>query len=245
MMAADRRSDGRRLILVPGLGLEASAWEPTVRGLAEARPGAFEAETALLPGFGRRAPRHQQLDPWTLARWLVERAGPFDANTVLAGHSASCQVVAAAAALAPETIGGLILVGPTPDPRPANWPRILASWGATALHEPPWQVPTLLRQYSKTGLATMARTMDQARRQSIAAVLAAARCPTLVMRGRSDRIAPADWCAALVDAADSSSKTEGADASRRSRAMSLPSGAHMVPLTDGPVSADALAQFFA
>jgi len=65
----------------------------------------------------------------------------------------------------------------------------------------------------------MARAMDAARRHRIDRLLARVACPVLVVRGRHDRIAPADWVSTLAELAP------------QGRAVTLPAGAHMVPIT--------------
>jgi pimeloyl-ACP methyl ester carboxylesterase len=200
------------LALVPGLGLDAAAWEPTTRCLAGAR-----CEVTLLPGYGERAGAGADLRPATLAETLLTRLP--EGRFVLAGHSASCQVVAHAARLAPDRVTGLFLVGPTTDPRAQGWPRLVRRWLATARHERPGQVPSLVRQYHRTTLAVMARAMDSARKDRIDETLAQVRCPVRVVRGRHDRICPPDWAQAL-GATDT-----------------LAAGGHMVPLTHGDLVA--------
>jgi pimeloyl-ACP methyl ester carboxylesterase len=138
---------------------------------------------------------------------------------VLLGHSASCQIVAEAALQDPARIVGLILVGPTTDPRAACWPGLAARWLRTAVWERPGQIPVLVRDYWHTGLAAMGRAMNAARRHRLDRALAAVSCPVLIVRGRHDRIAPADWASALADIAP------------HGRAVTLPVGAHMVPIT--------------
>ena len=210
------------LLLLPGLGLGPEAWEPTI----SATQGAFARVTVLpLPGYGLPADPGADLAPRTLAETVAARFrdhGP----AVLAGHSASCQVAAHAAALVPELIVGLALVGPTTDPRATSWPRLAARWLATAAHERPGQVPSLVRQYRRTTLATMARAMDAARRDPIQTTLGAARCPVVVVRGLHDRICPADWAESLAPT------------------VTLPAGGHMVPLTHGRLVAEELARSF-
>jgi pimeloyl-ACP methyl ester carboxylesterase len=73
----------------------------------------------------------------------------------------------------------------------------------------------------------MARAMEAARRHRIDHAMEAVRCPVLVVRGRHDRIAPAAWAAALAELA------------ARGRALTLPAGAHMVPITHpAPLAAE-------
>jgi pimeloyl-ACP methyl ester carboxylesterase len=113
----------------------------------------------------------------------------------------------------------MILIGPTTDPRAARWSRLAVRWLRTAVWERPGQVPVLARDYHRTGLLGMGRAMDAARRHRIDRALTTVSCPVLVVRGRHDRIAPADWVAALGELAP------------QGRAVTLPAGAHMVPIT--------------
>lgn len=205
------------LVLVPGLGLSPEAWQPTVAALDS------EVTTVVVPleGYGVRAARSADLRPEVLAVRLLEQV-PAQGRLVLGGHSASCQVVAHAARLAPHRVAGLLLVGPTTDPRARGWFRLAGRWFATAVHERPGQVPALVRQYHRTTLSTMARAMDAARRDRIEGALATAGGPALVVRGRHDRICPEQWAESLADT------------------VTLPAGGHMVPLTHGGLVARAV-----
>jgi pimeloyl-ACP methyl ester carboxylesterase len=225
------------LRLVPGLGLDAAAWRPTVRSL----PAGWrrDLDVALLPGYGERAPRRADLRPAALAELLLDRWCPPDTAVVLAGHSASCQVVAEAARRRPDRVAGLVLVGPTTDPRAPSWSSLARRWLATARHERVGQVPTLLRQYSRTGLWTMARAMDAARHHDVRESVHGSGCPILVLRGHHDRICPEDWAAELAELAGAAPRP--AD-HRLPLPVTVP-GAHMVPLTHGPLVARELERF--
>jgi pimeloyl-ACP methyl ester carboxylesterase len=213
------------LVLVPGLGLGSEAWAPTRVALR------VPSRVATLPVHGLPAPRGLDLRPPALAETLLAALADVPGPLLLVGHSASCQVVAAAAVQAPERVAGLVLVGPTTDPRAAGWPRLLATWVATAVHEDPRQVPALARQYARTGPATMLRGMDAARRHRTDRDLALVGCPVQVLRGRHDRICTAGWARTLATAAP------------RGSSRTLPSGAHMVPFTRGPLVAEQLEAF--
>jgi pimeloyl-ACP methyl ester carboxylesterase len=152
---------------------------------------------------------------------------------VLVGHSASCPIVVEAAVRAPDRVAALVLVGPTTDPRAATWPGLVRRWLRTAVHERPGQVPLLVRAYARTGLGSMERGMDAARRHRLDHVLAAVRCPVLVVRGPHDALCPADWAATL------------AAATPRGRVETLPAGAHMVPITHADALAARIASFLA
>jgi pimeloyl-ACP methyl ester carboxylesterase len=170
-----------------------------------------------LPGFGVRRRPGTMTDPVALAARLLDILD--EAPVVLLGHSASCQIVVEAALQEPARVVGLILVGPATDPRAARWSRLAVRWLRTAVWERPQQVPVLARDYRQTGLLGMGRVMDAARRHRIDHALTTVSCPVLVVRGRHDRIAPADWAVALSELAP------------QGRTATLSAGAHMVPIT--------------
>ena len=182
----------------------------------------------LLPGYGLPAPAGADLRPEALAELLLHLLP--DRRVLLVGHSASCQVVAHAARLAPGRVRAVLLVGPTTDPRADSWPRLAGRWLATATHEHPGEVPTLVRQYRRTTLRTMARAMDAARRDRIDRTVRATSCPRLVLRGRHDAICPPEWA----------DEVAAAGGTGLGKARTLGAGAHMVPLTHGDLVAGAL-----
>jgi pimeloyl-ACP methyl ester carboxylesterase len=213
-------SDAAASVLLPGLGLGAPAWWPTVSALAASGRAVDRRSVLPLPGYGLPASRRDDLRPRALAERVAGDWPPGPQRAVLMGHSASCQVAVHVAALSAERVEALVLVGPTTDPRGATWPRLVRRWLATARHEPPHQIPVLLRQYARTGPWTMARAMDAARRDQIDRAITTVGCPVLVLRGRHDAIAPPDWTARLADRPSR-------------RAVTLAAGGHMVPLTHG------------
>jgi pimeloyl-ACP methyl ester carboxylesterase len=214
-------------VAVPGLGLSVAVARRTLDRLPF-----IAGSVVLLPAFGRRAPRGTDPAPGPLADLLLADL-PAGSRVVLVGHSASCQIVAEAALRAPERVAGLVLVGPTTDPRAATWPALVRRWLSTAAHERPGQIPLLVRAYARTGLGSMARGMDAARHHRLDHALAAVSCPVLVVRGRDDAICPADWAAAL------------AAATPLGTAQTLPEGAHMVPVTHPAALAARIAAFLA
>lgn len=223
-----------RALLVPGLGLDARAWQPTIDALH--RLGRYDATVAPLPAYGVRASRHRGLGPDELSTGLDGLLADRGGGWVLCGHSASCQVVAHAAARRPEGVAALVLVGPTTDPRASGWSALVGRWLATARHESPTQVPDLVRQYSRTGPVSMLRAMNAARRDPIQDALRLLTCPVLVVRGGHDRIAPPDWARTLTREAPATG------ASSR-RTATVAAGGHMVPLTHGNLTAEAIHAF--
>ncbi len=208
-------------VLLPGLGLGAEAWAPTVAALAE---HGVPAWVLRLPGYGLPAGPETDLRPAALGRRLAAALPTGGRPRLLVGHSASCPVAVHAALHAREAVLGVVLVGPVGDPRARTWPALARRWLATAIREDPRQAPALLRMWWRTGPASMARALDVARSDPLPDVVRRVQRPALVLRGRRDRICPADWAARLATAG----------------AMTLPAGAHMVPLTHGGLVAGAL-----
>jgi pimeloyl-ACP methyl ester carboxylesterase len=200
-------------VAVPGLGLSDAVARPALDRL----PG-FARAVVLVPAFGRRATGRIDLAPGRLGKLLLSDL-PADGPLVLVGHSASCQIVVETAVLDPDRVAGLVLVGPTTDPRAATWPGLGRRWLRTAAHERPSQIPILVRAYARTGPVSMARGMNAARQHRIDHALAEVTCPVLVVRGRHDAICPADWAAELAEATGQGSSE------------TLHGGAHMVPVT--------------
>ncbi|WP_456598727.1 alpha/beta fold hydrolase [Blastococcus sp. SYSU DS0616] len=192
------------LLLVPGLGLD----ERSARRLRAEVP----VDVVVLPGMGR-AERVPSVDD--LARHLVAAlpAGPV----VLVGHSQSCQVVAAAAG--DPRVAGVVLCGPTTDPRMRRFRVLAARWVRTALAEPWWQVPLIVRQWLHTGPRAMGALWRVAAPDGIEGRLARVAAPVVVVRGDRDALCPGDWAARVASAAP------------RGRLVELPGAAHMTVQT--------------
>ena len=162
--------------------------------------------------------------------WQCERHGGVSPLRVLprasGGHLR--QVAAHAASAAGGAIVGLVLVGPTTDPRAGGWAALVRRWLRTAVHEDPRQVPGLARQYARTGLGSMRRGMDAARRDDLRATLDDLRLPVLAVRGPQDRICPQDWAERLAP-----------------WCLTLTGGGHLVPCTHGPELGGVLTRFAA
>ena len=186
------------MVAVPGLGLSVEVPARTLRRSQQV----VESAVVALPGYGLSSQLGVAMDPAALAGRLLEQLDTAQVRqAVLLGHSASCQIVVEAAVQDPARVVGVVLVGPTTDPRAVRWSSLAVRWLRTAVWEHPGQVPVLAHDYHQTGLVDMARAMDAARRHRIDRLLARVACPLLVVRGRHDRIAPADWVSTLAELA--------------------------------------------
>jgi pimeloyl-ACP methyl ester carboxylesterase len=182
-----------RVVHVPGLGLDGRSSE----ALRAALPPDVPSSVVLLPSLGLpRIPGARQLTVPGLAAQLLDQL-PAE-PVVLLAHSQSCQVAVAAAVAHPEAVAGLVLVGPTLDPRARPLRVLVLRWLRTARHEPPWQVPVLVRQYARTGLRTMAQGLRAGLDDRIEQRLPDYPGPVVVVRGEHDRICPHDWASELV-----------------------------------------------
>lgn len=193
-----------RTVLVPGLGLDG-------RSSARLREE-LPADVVLLPGMGLPGPV-PSLDE--LAGRLLHELG--EGPVLLAGHSQSCQVVAAAAG--DPRVAGLVLLGPTTDPRLRSAAGLVRRWLATAVRERWPHAALALPQWLHTGPRAMRRLWVVASPDRIGDRLRTVRVPVTVVRGTRDRLCPHDWAAAVAAAAPGG------------RLVELPGAAHLTPMT--------------
>jgi pimeloyl-ACP methyl ester carboxylesterase len=193
------------LVLVPGLGLDARS-SARLRRLVPGR-------VVELPGMGLRGPV-PPLDE------LVDRlcAALGEQPVVLVGHSQGCQVVVAAAQRHPR-VAGVVLLGPTTDPRLRSLRGLVARWLRTAVAEPPRCVPRVVAQWLTTGPRAMLRLWRLAAPDRIDHRIADLAVPVAVVRGTRDRLCPHDWAAGLAAAAP------------RGVLVEVPGAAHLLPQT--------------
>ena len=166
---------GTRPVLVPGLGLDARS-STRLRDLVP-------AEVVLLPGMGLRGPVPplEELAAGVRARL---GAGPV----LLVGHSQSCQVVATAAG--DPRVAGLVLLGPTTDPRLHSAVALVRRWVATAVRERWPQAPRVLAQWLRTGPRAMRQLWAVASPDRIDFRLVTVRGPVTVVGGTRDGLCP-------------------------------------------------------
>jgi pimeloyl-ACP methyl ester carboxylesterase len=193
-----------RPVLVPGLGLD----ERSSARLRDRLP----ADVVLLPGMGLPGPVPPLEE---LAARLRARLG--EGPVLLVGHSQSCQVVVAAAG--DPRVAGLVLLGPTTDPRLRSVTGLARRWLATAVRERWPHAPLVLPQWLRTGPRAMRQLWVVASPDRIDARLRTVALPVTVVRGTRDRLCPHDWTAAVAAAAP------------HGRLVELPGAAHLTPMT--------------
>lgn len=186
-----------------------------------------------LPGFGE-APepertltmeRHADL----IAAYLRD-AGERPA--IVIGHSMGSQIAAEVAARHPDVVAGLVLAGPTVNSASRN---VLAQ-ARYLLRDLVGERPTVIwrgaREYLRGGphlIRKMRATIVHRPEDAYAKIT----CPTLVMRGESDPLAPMSWCQQIVDAIPGSEFVE------------VPDHGHGTLISDAQPAADMILAFAA
>ena len=193
------------IVLVPGLGLDERSSERLRRRIG--------GTVVILPGMGLRRP------VGTLHELTGQLLAALGARpVVLVGHSQSCQVVVAAAERDARVVG-LLLLGPSTDPRMLRLPVLALRWLRTAVGEQWWQVPLVLAQWLRTGPPAMVRLWRQIAADRIDRRLRRVAVPVVVVRGTRDALCPHDWAVHLAACAP------------QGRLVELRGAAHMTPHT--------------
>jgi len=193
-----------RPVLVPGLGLDG-------RSSARLRE-LLPADVVLLPGMGLPGPVPSLEEVAVLLR---DRLG--GGPVLLVGHSQSCQVVAALAG--DPRVTGLVLLGPTTDPRLWSAGGLVRRWLVTAVRERWPHALLALPQWLHTGPRAMRQLWAVASPDRIDVRLRTVGVPVTVVRGTRDRLCAHDWAAAVAAAAP------------HGRLVELPGAAHLTPMT--------------
>jgi pimeloyl-ACP methyl ester carboxylesterase len=179
-----------------------------------------------LPGFGRNRMGGTIMDIGQLAGWLADwhRAmglGP----AVYVGNSMGCQVIARLAAAQPRLARGIVLTGPTVDPRHRTWP---AQAARLLLDAPRERVELMLISGSSAlafGPGRVVRMIAHVLADRIEQSLPLVRCPALVIRGEGDTLVPQRWA------------QEAAALLPRGRLVVVPRGGHAVNDSRAPAVA--------
>lgn len=182
------------VVLLPGLGApsylypwmqETARWtRATVLDLPGWRRGRGRASASTVSDVGRAA-----------AAWLV---ATDRRDVVLVGHSSGAQSALRTAPLVADRLVGLVLAGPTLDPRARPLPALLARFVGTVAHEQLSELPAVLPWYVRSGglpWLRLVRSVMQDRPEDLVGRLG---LPVQVMSGERDRFAPPGWSAHLA-----------------------------------------------
>ncbi|MFE6996340.1 alpha/beta fold hydrolase [Microbacterium sp. NPDC057659] len=225
LVAEDLGEGSLPFVLLHGIGMGRSVYVDLVARLRGRVIGID------LPGFGE-APepqrtltmeRHADL----VAAFLRDR-GISDA--VLIGHSMGSQIAAEVAARHPQVVAGLVLAGPTVDSASRSI-RVQARYlFIDLLGEKPLVLWRGAREYLRGG-PNLVRKMRATIVHQPEKAYAGVTCPTLVMRGERDPLAPVSWCRQILEA------IPGA------RLVEIPDHGHGTLISDSELAAAAITAF--
>ncbi|MDI2029235.1 alpha/beta hydrolase [Saccharopolyspora sp. TS4A08] len=202
------------LVCVHGAGVSSRELLPFVAG----RSGIRETWAVDLPGFGSSSGPRRPLDLDGLAQAVEawrDAAGLGEVS--LLGCSFGCQVAVEAALRAPEKVRGLVLVGPTTDPRARSAVGQLRRWLRNSRHEPRGLAPLTFRDYREAGFRRVMSSFAESIRDRVEDKLPAIDVPVLVVRGEHDALVPHGWARRVASSLP------------RGRLVTWPGAAHMVP----------------
>jgi pimeloyl-ACP methyl ester carboxylesterase len=152
-----------------------------------------------LPGMGRsrrlEAPASIAALADAVAAWVAEEGLP---PVALVGNSLGCQVAVEVAVRHRDRVAALILIGPTVDPLGKSPIRLFARSIGVALSEPPQLHVTWLRDLGRAGPVTALRVLSASLRHAIEEALPEVAVPTLVIRGRRDRLVSQEFVEAAA-----------------------------------------------
>jgi pimeloyl-ACP methyl ester carboxylesterase len=182
--------DGPPVVLVHGFGVSSVYMLPLARALA---PSHF-VHAVDLPGHGQSGPLRgsasiasfsEALGDWVDAAGLERPA--FVANSL------GCQVVTDLAVRRPATVGPLVLIGPTVDPRRRSARHQFMSALRDAGHEPVSLVARVAGEDRRTRLSTLVPLARSAISDPIEERLPSIEQPTTIVRGSDDGFVGDDW----------------------------------------------------
>jgi pimeloyl-ACP methyl ester carboxylesterase len=177
-------------VLVHGLVISSAYMVPTAVRLA----GAFRVLAPDLPGFGHSYKPRRTLDvpehADALLAWMDALAL---SEAVLVGNSLGCQVAVDLAVRHPGRVSGLVLSGPTVDPRARRAAVQFARLMVDATRERPSLIPLHLRDQLRAGWGRAWRTLHYALADRVEAKLPRVQAPALVVRGGRDPLVPQRW----------------------------------------------------
>jgi pimeloyl-ACP methyl ester carboxylesterase len=188
-----RRGDLAEVVLIPGLGAPGYLY-PWMREI-----GRWTRATVLdLPGWrlGRgRCSSTVAAVGATAARWL-EVTDRHD--VVLGGHSSGSQSAVRTALAVPDRLAGLVLAGPTLDPRARDPAVLLARFLGTVTREKLPELPAVLPWYASSGGLPWLRLVASVIADRPEDLVGAVSTPVLVLAGDRDRFAPPAWAERLA-----------------------------------------------
>jgi pimeloyl-ACP methyl ester carboxylesterase len=178
------------VVLLHGVGTTSRYFRPLLRAL----DGRVTATAPELPGIGSssrgRLPEDVADQAAVVAGWLrATRRHP----AVLVGNSMGTQTAVEVAALEPELVDGLVLLGPTVDASARTVCRQIGRLLVDAMRERPSMLLVAASDTFLTQRAAVVRNFRASLSHRIEERIRHVAVPTLVVRGSADPVAPRRW----------------------------------------------------
>lgn len=181
-------SDPPPVVLVHGV-ISSRYLLPTVGELARFTrvlvpdlPGVGPHRQSGVPAFADHAD--------AVAEAIVDWGG---SRVTAVGHSLGAEVVVELARRHPSLVQRAVLIGPTGDPAAGSVFGVWKRWMVTAVSEPLAFNLLAVAELSRMGPLRMAGLLRRSFQDPVEGKLPELRCPTLLVRGERDRVAPAAW----------------------------------------------------
>ncbi|KQQ19017.1 hypothetical protein ASF48_16925 [Rathayibacter sp. Leaf299] len=220
----------RTFVLLHGIGMSHRTFSRLVAPLR--RHGRVVAVD--LAGFGaNRSPRRRVgiADHARFVARVLEDRGVTRAIAV--GHSMGTQVAVELAALVPDVVEGVVLIGPVVDPQRPGAVRQGLALARDCLGEPIGVDALVFVDYLRGGIGWYLRQLPEMLHHPIVERAAVLAQPVLIVRGYDDPIGTRDWCTRLADACSDA------------RVIELGRSRHVVPRTEPEELARELGRFAA
>ena len=122
--------------------------------------------------------------------------GPSPVTVV--GHSLGAEVVVELARRHPSLVQRAVLIGPTGDPAAGGVFGVWKRWMATAVSEPLAFNLLAAAELARMGPLRMVALLRRSFQDPVDAKLPELGCPTVLVRGERDRVAPAAWLVGMA-----------------------------------------------
>ncbi|GGI47007.1 pimeloyl-ACP methyl ester carboxylesterase [Agromyces flavus] len=186
------------ILLVHGIGMTHASLDPVQHRL----PAGIRCLNVDLAGFGSTERPRRAVPIEEYAADLAEVVDRLDAWPIVAtGHSMGTQVVLELARLRPKGVRTLVMVGPVVDDARRTVPRQAVDLARDTFGEPLPVNALVLRDYVRGGIRWYVAVLREMMRYPTLERMRECPVPAIVVRGRHDPIARADWCVRLVEAA--------------------------------------------
>jgi pimeloyl-ACP methyl ester carboxylesterase len=152
----------------------------------------------LLPLLPRA--RAIDLEGTSLDELTASIADAAEPGTVVVANSLGAQIATELAVRSPESVGALVLSGPTWDPAAPNLPAQFVRLLADSYREQPSLVPVALADYARRGPLHILQAARSMLRHPMADRLAQVSAPVVIVRGSKDPICGQRWAEQLAAA---------------------------------------------